>query len=94
MSKESSIKVICWSLKYARTCFSARLRDPHALPEAEQMKASGGGNGGAGHHVSVACWHQLRMGKSAANLEAASWVIWKPGAFDLAWPGMQRALLF
>lgn len=27
MSKESSIKVICWSLKYARTCFSAGLRD-------------------------------------------------------------------
>ena len=48
MSKESSIKVICWSLKYARTCFSARLGDPHVLPEAEQMKAPVGRDGSAG----------------------------------------------
>lgn len=40
MSKESSIKVICWSLKYARTCFSAGLRDYHALPEGRADEGS------------------------------------------------------
>ena len=82
MSKESSIKVICWSLKYARTCFRARLGEPHSLPEAEQMKAPVLGWGRmeerAGHCVSLTRWLQFRMGEPETNPEAASCFTWKP----------------
>lgn len=48
MSKESSIKVICWSLKYARTCFSAR-SETHMVPEGGADEGSCWANGRAGH---------------------------------------------
>lgn len=89
MSKESSIKVICWSLKYARTCFSARLGEPHSLPEAEQMKAPVLGGGrmeepGTAFHLCVGStsgWESQRP--TWRQLPAL------PGNLGL-WPGLTR----
>lgn len=94
MSKESSIKVICWSLKYARTCFSARLGDPHVLPEAEQMKAPVGRGGSAGRafHSRIGTssgWESQRPTRKqlpAFYLESRT--------LGLSCPGIERALLF
>lgn len=90
MSKESSIKVICWSLKYARTCFSARLRDPHALPEAEQMKLPGEGGQQRGEQGTVL---HFRIGTSSGweSQHPPGGIPALPGA--IVWPRTQMALL-
>lgn len=72
MSKEGSIKVICWGLKYARTCFHAELGDDRLSQKAKQMKTPVEANAGVGDRRVCLLWYHPGLGNSATNPEMAS----------------------